>query len=242
MYKQLTTGKMENQPKSSHLTAHQDIKRIDIISSPFLGIQQQWKGAQARLHTCFSHFIDAIHQTLQHPGLNRSSIDEIVLRLQFPLFKQGSDAKPGYSRRVEDWPTRLKKTWETVGVHVGQALQAGKDKCAESFRPSANENPVWACSSLSQNAFNSHFEPRHLFDLAMSTEQVAKRLDGIPVYTLSNGSNEFALVSDANNERFVALFCFRPQDAEALLSEVQNREPALVCRAKVVAVSLNKNP
>jgi len=63
-------------------------------------------------------------------------------------------------------------------------------------------------------------EAKHVFDIAMSGEQVAKRLDGVPVYTVSNSANEFVLVSDLNTSKSLGIFCFREADAEALLSQV----------------------
>lgn len=63
-------------------------------------------------------------------------------------------------------------------------------------------------------------EAKHVFDIAMSGEQVAKRLDGVPVYTVSNSANEFVLISDLNTSKSLGIFCFREADAEALLSQV----------------------
>ncbi|XP_024378220.1 protein TIC 22, chloroplastic isoform X2 [Physcomitrium patens] len=83
-------------------------------------------------------------------------------------------------------------------------------------------------------------EAKHVFDIAMSGEQVAKRLDGVPVYTVSNSANEFVLISDLNTSKSLGIFCFREADAEALLSQVRDREPSLGRGAKVVAVSLDK--
>lgn len=79
-----------------------------------------------------------------------------------------------------------------------------------------------------------------MFDIALNQEQVSKTLEGIPVYTVSNAGNEFVLVSDSNGSKSLSLLCFRPQDAESLLSQVRDREPVLGRGAKVVAVSLEK--
>ncbi|KAH9551125.1 hypothetical protein CY35_10G107000 [Sphagnum magellanicum] len=74
-------------------------------------------------------------------------------------------------------------------------------------------------ASLSSSAA-APLETKHLFDVAMSTEQVARRLDGVPVYTVSNSANEFVLVSDLNSSKSLGLFCFREADASALLAQV----------------------
>eukprot|EP00245_Coleochaete_scutata_P011651 TRINITY_DN435_c0_g1_i1.p1 TRINITY_DN435_c0_g1~~TRINITY_DN435_c0_g1_i1.p1 ORF type:complete len:347 (-),score=70.33 TRINITY_DN435_c0_g1_i1:350-1255(-) len=83
-------------------------------------------------------------------------------------------------------------------------------------------------------------EPDASFTLAMTTEQVSKRLDGVPVYTVSNASSEFVLISDLNSQKSLGIFCFRHEDAEALLMQVKDREPGLGRGARVVAVSLDK--
>jgi len=77
--------------------------------------------------------------------------------------------------------------------------------------------PLFA--SLSSSAA-APLETKHLFDIAMGTEQVARRLDGVPVYTVSNSANEFVLVSDLNSSKSLGLFCFREADASALLAQV----------------------
>ncbi|GBG63869.1 hypothetical protein CBR_g39650 [Chara braunii] len=83
---------------------------------------------------------------------------------------------------------------------------------------------------------------RHLFDVAMTLDQVCKRLEGVPVYTVTNASNEFVLISgsDENSSKSLGLFCFSQDDAEALLAQVKDREPGLGKGARVVAVSLDK--
>lgn len=77
--------------------------------------------------------------------------------------------------------------------------------------------PLMAAMSL---GLPTQLEAKHVFDIAMSTEQVAKRLDGVPVYTVSNSANEFVLVSDSNASKSLGIFCFREADAQALLTQV----------------------
>ncbi|KAJ7540463.1 hypothetical protein O6H91_10G016500 [Diphasiastrum complanatum] len=108
----------------------------------------------------------------------------------------------------------------------------------------ARRRPLLACLSSALPGIEldaaSRREAKHLFDVALSKEQVSKRLDGVPVYTVSNSSNEFVLVSDLTGQKSLGLFCFRQEDAEALLAQVKDREPGLGRGAKVVAVSLDK--
>lgn len=62
---------------------------------------------------------------------------------------------------------------------------------------------------------------RHAFDIALSTDYVARTLTGTAVFTVGNANNEFVLVSDPNNgARSLSLLCFREEDAQALLSQV----------------------
>ena len=63
-------------------------------------------------------------------------------------------------------------------------------------------------------------EGKHLFDVALSTEEISRKLDGVPVYAVCNSSSEFVLVSDSSSQKSLGIFCFRRIDAEALLDQV----------------------
>lgn len=134
-------------------------------------------------------------------------------------------------------------SWLSVVQHGGSFLQRAlrlgsvlTQELRHSSHPQSNRPSLFA--SLSQ--LTASQGPRYLFDWAMSTDQVSKRLDGVPVYTVSNSANEFVLVSDLNSHKSIGLFCFRHEDAESLLSQVKDREPLLGRGARVVAVSLDK--
>eukprot|EP00250_Pteridium_aquilinum_P033954 c6746_g1_i1 orf=339-1301(-) len=96
-----------------------------------------------------------------------------------------------------------------------------------------------SCSPASANEEGEGM-PLHVFDIALNQEQVSKTLEGIPVYTVSNAGNEFVLVSDPDGTKSLSLLCFRQQDAEALLSQVKDREPVLGREARIVTVPLDK--
>lgn len=83
-------------------------------------------------------------------------------------------------------------------------------------------------------------EGNSAFTLAMSRDQVSKRLDGVLVYTICNSSNEFILTTDLSGIKSLAFFCFRKEDAETLLVQVKDRESSLGRGARVVPVSLDK--
>lgn len=74
----------------------------------------------------------------------------------------------------------------------------------------------------------------------MSAEAIEQRLEGVPVYALSNASDEFLLVSGTSNGKNLGLFCFNKDDAEALLHQVTDIDPHMRHGSKVVPVALNK--
>lgn len=74
----------------------------------------------------------------------------------------------------------------------------------------------------------------------MTVEAIEERLEGIPVYALSNASEEFLLVSGSSSGKNLGLFCFNKDDAEALLNQVTLIDPHARQGSKVVPVALNK--
>ncbi|ERM97160.1 hypothetical protein AMTRI_Chr04g248600 [Amborella trichopoda] len=83
-------------------------------------------------------------------------------------------------------------------------------------------------------------QPKHVFDIALSPEYVAKTLSGTSVYTVSNSNNEFVLISDPSSQKSLGLLCFRQEDAEALLAQVKLRQPVLGRGARVVPIALEQ--
>ncbi|CAK9154053.1 unnamed protein product [Ilex paraguariensis] len=76
--------------------------------------------------------------------------------------------------------------------------------------------------------------------VAMSTEAIEERLAGVPVYALSNSSEEFVLVSGVGSGKSLGLFCVKEEDAESLLEHMKSMDPGMREGSKVVAVALNK--
>ncbi|MED6130805.1 hypothetical protein PIB30_003824 [Stylosanthes scabra] len=74
----------------------------------------------------------------------------------------------------------------------------------------------------------------------MSWEAIEQRLEGVPVYALSNASEEFLLVSGASTGKNLGLFCFNEDDAQSLLRQVSAVDPRMRDGSKVVPVALNK--
>lgn len=100
------------------------------------------------------------------------------------------------------------------------------------------KSPLWA--RLPETAKTQFTLPSAPSSLSLSTEAIEKRLAGIPVYALSNASEEFVLVSGASAQKSLGLFCFKKDDAETLLQHIGTMDPSARYGSKVVPVALNK--
>lgn len=89
---------------------------------------------------------------------------------------------------------------------------------------SPNWPPLAAAQSISPSSLPfaslSQREGKHAFNIALSPDYVSKTLAGTSVYTVSNANNEFVLVSDPNGLKSIGLLCFRKEDAETFLAQV----------------------
>ncbi|XP_043711019.1 protein TIC 22, chloroplastic [Telopea speciosissima] len=94
--------------------------------------------------------------------------------------------------------------------------------------------------SLFASVTHEMWQPKHAFDIALNTDYIAKTLSGTSVYTVSNSKNEFVLISDPNSLKSLGLLCFRQEDAESLLAQVQLRQPVLGRGARVVPITLDQ--
>lgn len=74
----------------------------------------------------------------------------------------------------------------------------------------------------------------------MSSEAIEERLAGVPVYALSNSSEEFVLVSGLDSGKSLGLFCFNEGDAQSLLEQMKSMDPSMRDGSQVVPVALNK--
>lgn len=131
----------------------------------------------------------------------------------------------GAGREVEgaqlDWEKKLWMRLSGFGAQVQRTMGEVPEAVVRVVRSQgAASRPLMVALSLGLPVQGEGLEGKHVFDISMSAEQVAKRLDGVPVYTVSNSSNEFVLVSDLNTSKSLGIFCFREADAEALLSQV----------------------
>ena len=107
-------------------------------------------------------------------------------------------------------------------------------------------NPFFAKISDDSNTLQSKFNPpSNNSDLtpkncAMSQEAIEERLAGVPVYALSNGSEEFVLVSGTQSRKDLGLFFFTEADAEALLKHMKSVDSSMSSGSQVVPVALSK--
>ncbi|KAL1535662.1 Protein TIC 22-like, chloroplastic [Salvia divinorum] len=108
------------------------------------------------------------------------------------------------------------------------------------------KNPFFAKISDGNNTLQRKFSPTtSSIDLtakncAMSPEAIEERLAGVPVYALSNGSEEFVLVSGTQSRKDLGLFFFTEADAEALLKHMKSVDSSMSSGSQVVPVALSK--
>ncbi|KAI4378922.1 hypothetical protein MLD38_016339 [Melastoma candidum] len=78
----------------------------------------------------------------------------------------------------------------------------------------------------------------------LSESDLEERLAGVPVYALSNGTDEFVLVSGRERKEekgsSLGLLCLGKEDAEALLQQMRNMDPGMRSGSRVVPLALNK--
>ncbi|XP_058093426.1 protein TIC 22-like, chloroplastic isoform X2 [Magnolia sinica] len=126
--------------------------------------------------------------------------------------------------------THFKTTLQNLQTQAKQALS--------SFAPPPNPIPSSAKSPVWARAYSQNQVPARPH--TMPAEAIEERLAGIPVYALSNAEEEFVLVSGVRSRKSLGLFCFKREDAEALLEQMKAMDPTMRQGSKVVAVALNK--
>ncbi|KAI7753864.1 hypothetical protein M8C21_025620 [Ambrosia artemisiifolia] len=94
-----------------------------------------------------------------------------------------------------------------------------------------NKNPIFARITTDKTVATT--------GAALSDEDIEQRLAGVPVYALSNSSEEFVVVSGQNPVKSLGLLCFKEQDAETLLGQMKAMDPRMRPGSKVVPVALS---
>ncbi|XP_042459414.1 protein TIC 22-like, chloroplastic [Zingiber officinale] len=162
--------------------------------------------------------------TLTPPPSSRSSSsipgepNPFFLTIQSHLNSLFSDSSP---LRI-----RLHSAVQTLADRARQSLLHGLAS------PSPSSPGPWASISLPEDA------PAR--DKTLSMDAIQERLAGVPVYALSNAEEDFVLVSGVRSGKNLGLFCFKEEDAEALLEQMRSMNVDMRQGAKVVPVALNK--
>ncbi|KAH9611921.1 hypothetical protein KSS87_014539 [Heliosperma pusillum] len=143
---------------------------------------------------------------------------------------------PPTSNPLLSLPTFLHQQLTQLGTQLTTRLADSTRVAGSLFSSNLNLNrvsPSLPFASLSQS------KPSN--DVALTTDYVAKTLIGTSVYTISNTNNEFVLISDpTNGTKSISLLCFRREDAEAFLAQVQSRRKELRSQAKIVPITLDQ--
>lgn len=74
----------------------------------------------------------------------------------------------------------------------------------------------------------------------LSIETIEERLGGVPVYSLSNASQEFVLVSGVNSGENFGLFYFSEDEVEAFRKQMGSMDPSMRNDSRIFHVSLKK--
>lgn len=133
--------------------------------------------------------------------------------------------------------THLDSTISNLGNHAKHAFEAGISRFNHAGSSSFGKNPVWA---RIPNKNEAQLAVARQSGAVISPEVIEERLAGVPVYALSNSSEEFVLVSGVKTGKSVGLFCFKKEDAETLLEQMKSMDPSMRRGSRVVAVALNK--
>lgn len=140
-------------------------------------------------------------------------------------------------------PSSFKTHLQCLQNHAKHALDAGVSRFDLGGGVSG-KSPAWARIAAADNTAQSPAAEagRRSSEsgASMSNDAIAERLAGVPVYALSNASEEFVLVSGSSTAKSLGLFCFRKEDAETLLEQIRSMDPRMQSGSKVVAVALNK--
>lgn len=126
---------------------------------------------------------------------------------------------------------QLQQTFKNLQTHFSNFLQTTFPQL-NTLNSSQNSQNPWAKIGVNNN--NS------VKKQSLSTEAIEERLAGVPVYALSNASEEFVLVSGVSTGKNLGLFCFSEADAEALRQQMESMDPTMRNGSRVVPVALNK--
>ncbi|KAM7514215.1 hypothetical protein LguiA_003798 [Lonicera macranthoides] len=130
-----------------------------------------------------------------------------------------------------------------LGADLSSRLADGRKfarKISSHWPPPPAKSANSSTLPLSFASLSQQTEGRHAFDVALSSDYVAKTLAGTAVYTVSNSNNEFVLISDPNGLKSIGLLCFRKEDAESFLAQVRSRKGEVRGHTRVVPITLDQ--
>lgn len=142
-------------------------------------------------------------------------------------------------------PNNIFSALDSLRAQAKQAL----DSRISRFTSVSNNNtpqPVWARIS-DDGGKKTHVAAavaapvRRSSGPGLSDDDMEERLAGVPVYALSNSSEEFVLVSGTSTGKSLGLLFCKEEDAEALLNQMKVMDPRMKKEgSKVVALALSK--
>ncbi|XP_030533889.1 protein TIC 22-like, chloroplastic [Rhodamnia argentea] len=142
------------------------------------------------------------------------------------------------SRLPDSLASNLQSSLCDLQNQTRHALDSGISNFKLVASPAGAKSPVFARVADVGNAQLASVSPKSR--RPMSVEEIQERLAGVPVYALSNSSEEFVLVSGVSTRKALGLFCFKEEDAEALLEQMKSMDPGMRSGSRVVPVALNK--
>lgn len=111
--------------------------------------------------------------------------------------------------------------------------EVGNDAKKPTGSLSFAKNPLWARIAADKTIAGAG--P----GAGLSDADIEQRLAGVPVYALSNSSEEFVVVSGQNPVKSLGLLCFKEEDAQTLLGQMKAMDPRMRPGSKVVPVALS---
>ncbi|KAF7849334.1 hypothetical protein BT93_L0968 [Corymbia citriodora subsp. variegata] len=145
----------------------------------------------------------------------------------------------GASRLPGSLASNLQSSLSDLQNQARYALDSGMSNFKLVASPAGAQSPVFARVAADVgDARLASFSPKQRGTI--SVEEIQERLAGVPVYALSNSSEEFVLVSGVSTRKALGMFCFKEEDAEALLEQMKNMDPGMRSGSRVVPVALNK--
>ncbi|KAK6930659.1 Tic22-like [Dillenia turbinata] len=187
-------------------------KETPNLNTPKFNLQEAFSNLQSQWSSFLNNPSSDLHRHHQH-------------RHHFPNFPDPSILK-----------THLQSTFSNFANTAKHAFHP-RTSTPSSSSANLKPNPVWAkIPAPNESQLDSFRQPGK----TKSGIGIDERLGGVPVYALINSSEELVLVSGVGTGKSLGLFCFKSEDAEALLEQMKSINPTMRSGSRVVALDLNK--